>query len=67
MVRGPFLSAHIGYWVDKEFTGRGIGSAAMTFALDFSLQELGLHRLQAATLTIAPPRRRFSNAPGSRR
>ena len=51
MVRGPFLSAHIGYWVDKEFTGRGIGSAAITFALDFARQELGLHRLQAATLT----------------
>jgi ribosomal-protein-alanine N-acetyltransferase len=51
IVRGPFLSAHIGYWVDREFTGRGIGSAAIAFALDFSRQELGLHRVQAATLT----------------
>ena len=28
IVRGPFLSAHVGYWIDKDFTGRGIGSAA---------------------------------------
>ena len=23
IVRGPFLSAHVGYWVDKEYNGRG--------------------------------------------
>ncbi|MFY9633563.1 MAG: GNAT family N-acetyltransferase [Cellulosimicrobium cellulans] len=50
IVRGPFLSANLGYWVDQEFTGRGIGSAAVAFALDYSRKELGLHRLQAATL-----------------
>ena len=50
IVRGPFLSAHLGYWVDKEYNGRGIGSAAIAFAVDFSRQELELHRLQAATL-----------------
>jgi ribosomal-protein-alanine N-acetyltransferase len=50
MVRGPFLSANLGYWVDQEFTGRGIGSAAIAFALGFARQELGLHRVQAATL-----------------
>ncbi|HEY9357060.1 MAG TPA: GNAT family N-acetyltransferase [Arthrobacter sp.] len=51
IVRGPFLSAHLGYWVDKEYNGRGIGTAAIAVAVDFSHQELGLHRLQAATLT----------------
>ncbi|MET3172507.1 UNVERIFIED_ORG: ribosomal-protein-alanine N-acetyltransferase [Arthrobacter sp. UYCu721] len=50
IVRGPFLSANLGYWVDKEFNSRGIGSAAVAFAVGFSRQELGLHRLQAATL-----------------
>ena len=50
IVRGPFLSAHLGYWVDKEFTGRGIGTAAVGFAVESSRNELGLHRLQAATL-----------------
>lgn len=50
IVRGPFLSANLGYWVDKDYNGRGIGSAAVAFATDFACQELGLHRLQAATL-----------------
>ena len=50
IVRGPFLSGHLGYWVDKEMTGRGIGSAAVEFAVEAARTELGLHRLQAATL-----------------
>jgi len=50
VVRGPFLSAHLGYWVDGESTGRGIGSAAVAFAIGYARHDLGLHRLQAATL-----------------
>ncbi|MET1064313.1 MAG: GNAT family N-acetyltransferase [Arthrobacter sp.] len=50
IVRGPFLSAHLGYWVDKEYGGRGIGTAAVAFAVDAAREELGLHRQQAATL-----------------
>ncbi|MCU1510367.1 MAG: family N-acetyltransferase [Arthrobacter sp.] len=50
IVRGPFLSAHLGYWVDKDYTGRGVGSAAVAYAVDAARTELGLHRLQAATL-----------------
>lgn len=50
LVRGPFLSAHIGYWIDHELTGQGIGSAAIAFAIRTAAYDLGLHRLQAATL-----------------
>ncbi|MBT2532623.1 GNAT family N-acetyltransferase [Arthrobacter sp. ISL-48] len=50
IVRGPFLSANLGYWVDRDFTGQGIGSAAVKFAVDHARAELGLHRIQAATL-----------------
>jgi len=50
IVRGPFLNGHLGYWVDSEFTGRGIGSAAVAFAVEAARDVLGLHRLQAATL-----------------
>ncbi len=50
IVRGPFLNGHLGYWVDSEFTGRGIGSAAVAFAVEAARNALGLHRLQAATL-----------------
>jgi ribosomal-protein-alanine N-acetyltransferase len=50
IVRGPFLSAHLGYWIDKDYNGHGIGTAAVAFALRTARDELGLHRLQAATL-----------------
>lgn len=50
IVRGPFLSAHLGYWVDREYNGRGIGSAAVAFAVGAARTKLGLHRIQAATL-----------------
>ncbi len=55
IVRGAFLNAHVGYWVDKDFTGRGIGSAAVGVALDVARTELGLHRIQAATLSHNVP------------
>jgi len=50
IARGPFLSAHLGYWVDKDYNGRGVGSAAVAYAVGAARTELGLHRLQAATL-----------------
>ena len=50
IVRGPFLSGHLGYWVDEEYNGRGIGSAAVAHAVGAAQGELGLHRIQAATL-----------------
>ncbi|WP_426997893.1 GNAT family N-acetyltransferase [Pseudarthrobacter sp. N5] len=51
IVRGPFLNANVGYWVGKDFGGRGIGSAALAIALEVARHDLGLHRVQAATLT----------------
>jgi [ribosomal protein S5]-alanine N-acetyltransferase len=50
IVRGPFLNAHVGYWIDREYNGRGIGTAAVVHAAAAAKEELGLHRLQAATL-----------------
>lgn len=50
IVRGPFLSANLGYWVDGGLTSRGIGSAAVAHVVAAARTELGLHRLQAATL-----------------
>jgi [ribosomal protein S5]-alanine N-acetyltransferase len=50
IARGPFLSANLGYWVDKDYNGRGVGSAAVAYAVGAARTELGLHRLQAATL-----------------
>lgn len=50
VVRGAFQSAHLGYWVDRDHTGRGVGTAAVAAAVFIAFDELGLHRLQADTL-----------------
>ncbi len=50
IVLGPFCSANVGYWVDREYSGRGIGSAALTHVLGYAKNKMGLHRIQAATL-----------------
>jgi ribosomal-protein-alanine N-acetyltransferase len=50
IVLGPFCSAHVGYWVDRDYTGRGIGLAALTHVLGYARNDLALHRIQAATL-----------------
>lgn len=58
IVRGPFCSANLGYWVDAAFGRRGIGSAAVGFAADQARNVLGLHRVQAATLLHNEPSRK---------
>ncbi|WP_445153618.1 GNAT family N-acetyltransferase [Arthrobacter sp. Hor0625] len=50
IVRGPFLSANLGYWVDRDYNGQGVGTAAVAHVLDAARTALGLHRIQAATL-----------------
>lgn len=50
IVRGPFQSASVGYWVDKEHAGAGLASAALDHLVAHSRDELGLHRLEAGTL-----------------
>jgi len=50
IVRGAFWSADLGYWVDASRTHRGLASRAVAQVIEYSLSELRLHRLQAATL-----------------
>ena len=64
IVRGPFLSANLGYWVDRELTGHGIGTAAVLFAAAYARTELGLHRIQAATLPSNSASRRILQRTG---
>lgn len=51
IVRGPFQSANVGYWVAAERAGRGLATTALGRIVQLARDELGLHRLQAATLT----------------
>lgn len=57
LVRGAFLSAHVGYWVDARHQGRGICSAALRIVVKHAHDELGLHRLQASVLPHNAPSR----------
>ena len=50
IVRGPFRSANLGYWVDRDVTGQGVGSAAVAHVVEAARGPLDLHRIQAATL-----------------
>jgi ribosomal-protein-alanine N-acetyltransferase len=50
VVRGPFRSADLGYWVSEDSNGRGHGTQAVAAVVRMAFEELGLHRLQAGTL-----------------
>ena len=50
LVRGPFQSATVGYWVDEARRGRGVATRAVALIVELAFGELGLHRLEAATL-----------------
>ncbi|WP_284976888.1 GNAT family protein [Arthrobacter sp. efr-133-TYG-104] len=50
IVRGPFQSAGLGYWMDSAYAGRGLASAAVRVMVDAAREELGLHRIEAGTL-----------------
>ncbi|MFF3177509.1 GNAT family N-acetyltransferase [Streptomyces sp. NPDC057900] len=50
IVLGPFRSATLGYWVDVEYAGRGLATAAVRLICDLARDELRLHRVEAGTL-----------------
>ncbi|WP_338697076.1 GNAT family protein [Streptomyces sp. Q6] len=51
IVLGPLCSASLGYWVDGEYRGRGLIPAAVEEVCRAARDELGLHRVEAGTLT----------------
>jgi [ribosomal protein S5]-alanine N-acetyltransferase len=50
IVRGPFQSCSVGYWVGAADNGRGLATAAVRDIVRVAFTELGLHRVQAETL-----------------
>lgn len=50
IVRGPFQSCAVGYWVGEPFGGRGLASDALASIVSVAFGELGLHRIEASTL-----------------
>jgi ribosomal-protein-alanine N-acetyltransferase len=47
IVRGAFQNAYLGYAIDRDHTGRGIGTAAVSQGIAIAWEH-GLHRVQAA-------------------
>jgi ribosomal-protein-alanine N-acetyltransferase len=43
---GSLRSAAIGYWIGREFAGRGITPRAVALAIDYCMDELHLHRVE---------------------
>ncbi|WP_246021271.1 GNAT family N-acetyltransferase [Arthrobacter echini] len=58
VVRGPFQSCSMGYWLAEDRTGRGLATQAVQAAVSLAFSELGLHRVQAETLTSNAASRR---------
>jgi ribosomal-protein-alanine N-acetyltransferase len=50
IARGPLQSANLGYWVAERLNGRGLATKAVGEVTEIAFGELGLHRLEAATL-----------------
>ena len=48
IVRGPFQSALLGYWVDEKYAGRGFAPEAVSLVLDYGLSSLGFKRIEVA-------------------
>jgi len=46
IVRGAFRSCTMGYWVGREFAGRGIAPLAVAVAGDYAIAAAGLHRIE---------------------
>ena len=44
------LSAELGYWIGKDYWGRGYATAAAWAAVQFGFEEMGVHRVHASCL-----------------
>jgi len=64
--RGPFQNAYVGYWVDQRHAGQEYTPEALVVAMQFSFEELRLHRLQIAIIPRNKPSRRVVEKLGIR-
>jgi ribosomal-protein-alanine N-acetyltransferase len=58
IIRGAFQGASVGYWVAESHIGRGLATAAVADVIRIGFSDLGLHRLEAATLLHNTPSQR---------
>lgn len=46
IVRGSAQFASVGYWLDKQYAGRGVMPLAVAMVIDHCFQATGLHRIE---------------------
>ncbi|MFM6841695.1 MAG: GNAT family N-acetyltransferase, partial [Candidatus Planktophila sp.] len=46
VIYGALRGAHIGYWIDKNYAGRGFTTDAVNTVTRFGFDALGLHRIE---------------------
>ena len=63
---GSLCSAHIGYWIDERFAGRGIMPTALALAADHCFKTAGLHRVEVNIRPENGPSRRVAEKLGFR-
>jgi ribosomal-protein-alanine N-acetyltransferase len=47
IVRGPFQSCYLGYWIGRRFVRRGFMTEAVTLVVRHAFTRVGLHRIEA--------------------
>lgn len=57
--RGVAQCGTLGYWMGEAYAGQGYMGEALQLLLDFSFDELSLHRIEAACLPHNEPSRRL--------
>lgn len=50
IIRGPFQSGVLGYWIARRGAGYGYATEAVRRVAEYAFEELSLHRLEAAIM-----------------
>ncbi len=66
VLRGPFQSSFIGYWIDEAQAGHGYVPEAVALVIRYGFDSLGLHRMEAAIVPRNAKSRRVAAKLGLR-
>lgn len=66
VLRGPFQSSFIGYWIDEDCAGHGYVPEGVALLIRYGFETLGLHRMEAAIVPRNSKSRRVASKLGLR-
>jgi [ribosomal protein S5]-alanine N-acetyltransferase len=66
VLRGPFQSSFIGYWIDEKHAGNGYVPEGVALLIRYGFDTLGLHRMEAAIVPRNDKSRRVAEKLGLR-